>query len=296
MAEKPPAFTVTDRRKFTSDGEIRDTGSSSTESATTEPAPPPAGEFGDHAAEAVHPAPGQFGGRAVVASVTDAVHPAPGQFGQRAAVASVTDAVHPAPGQFGQRAVEAAATDAVHPAPGQFGGRVVTMPAPAAAPPAPEQRAPPPPSSPAPEDLQSAAEDAAEGGEMLPEPTAAEAADQHAAYRETSAGLDELIRQSNPGTPVPGPVTIEHVIQSIYLSAVVAMGAAAEPGQKPRIDILGARQSIDMLTAIQEKTQGNLSDKEQRLLQSMLFEVRMMFLEITNAIANQAHNPPTGIR
>jgi hypothetical protein len=74
------------------------------------------------------------------------------------------------------------------------------------------------------------------------------------------------------------------------------MGAATEPGQKPRIDIIGARQSIDMLTVLQEKTRGNLNEKEQQLLQNMLFEVRMMFLEITNAIASQAQNPPPGKR
>jgi Domain of unknown function (DUF1844) len=318
MAEKPPAFTVTDRRKFTSDGEIRETDSTAADTPAPQPAPPAAaaGEFGAHIADAVHPAPGQFGARAVEAApghVTDAVHPAPGQFGARAIEAvhpapgqfssNATDAVHPAPGQFGARTVAAApaasshVTDAVHPAPGQFGGRVVTMPSPAAAP-VPQQQAPPPPAPPAapPEDLQQTVEDAADEGEMLPEPTAAESAEQHAAYLETSQGLDEMIRQSNPGAQTMGPVTIEHVIQSIYLSAVVAMGAATEPGQKPRIDILGARQSIDMLTVLQDKTAGNLSDKEQRMLQNMLFELRMMFLEITNAIANQAQNPPTGIR
>jgi hypothetical protein len=89
-------------------------------------------------------------------------------------------------------------------------------------------------------------------------------------------------------------VTIEHVIQSIYLSAIVALGAATEPGQKPQIDLLGARQSIDMLGVLEEKTKGNLSEKEQRLLQNALFEVRMLFLEVTNAIAQQAQRPPQG--
>jgi hypothetical protein len=74
------------------------------------------------------------------------------------------------------------------------------------------------------------------------------------------------------------------------------MGGATEPGQKPRIDIIGARQSIDMLAVLQEKTKGNLTEKEQRLLQNALFELRMMFLEITNAIAQQAQKPPKGTR
>jgi Domain of unknown function (DUF1844) len=70
------------------------------------------------------------------------------------------------------------------------------------------------------------------------------------------------------------------------------MGAGTEQGQPPRIDIVGARQSIDMLAILQDKTQGNLTEKEQRLLQNALFDLRMMFVEITNAIAKQAQQPP----
>jgi hypothetical protein len=75
---------------------------------------------------------------------------------------------------------------------------------------------------------------------------------------------------------------------------MIAMGAGTESGQKPRIDILGARQSIDMLALLQEKTKGNLTQKEEATLQNVLFELRMMFLEITNAIAQSAQHPPDG--
>lgn len=128
--------------------------------------------------------------------------------------------------------------------------------------------------------------------EIPPEVNAQDEAAAHHAYQQSSEHIDTVLRATNPSAgPVP-PVTIEHVIQSIYLSAIVALGAATEPGQKPRIDILGARQSIDMLGVLQEKTKGNLTEKEQRLLQNALFEVRMMFLEVTNAIAQQAQRPP----
>ena len=130
--------------------------------------------------------------------------------------------------------------------------------------------------------------------EPLPELTAEESAAQHIAYKESSQHLDSMLRQANPGMGPSPAVTMEHVIQSIYISAVMAMGAATEQGQKPRIDIVGARQSIDMLGVLQEKTKGNLDEKEQRMLQNALFELRMMFLEITNAIAQQAQNPPKG--
>lgn len=122
-----------------------------------------------------------------------------------------------------------------------------------------------------------------------------ESAQQHAAYRDSSDKLDQMLKQANPGMEDSGPVTFEHVIQSIYLSAMIAMGAGTEQGQKPRIDILGARQSIDMLSVLQEKTKNNLVEREQRMLQSALFELRMAFLEITNAIAQSAQQqPPKG--
>ena len=128
--------------------------------------------------------------------------------------------------------------------------------------------------------------------DLGPSPTAEETADQHAAYQQSSQQLDDMLRQSNPGAQTPGEVNFEAVVQSIYLSAVMAMGADTQPGQKPRIDIIGARQSIDMLAVLQDKTKGNLNDREQRLLANALFDVRMMFLEITNAIAAQAQRPP----
>lgn len=202
MSEKPPVFTVTDRRKFTLEGDLRD---ESSQAATLE--------------ETVEPAPGP---------------------------------------------------------------RLVPTPPPS---PAPEHTAEP---------KKSAPEAAAEDQENPPEISAQdEAAAQHA-YRQSSDHIDTMLRSVNPAAGPSPAVSFDHVVQSIYLSAIVALGAATEPGQKPRVDILGARQSIDMLGILQEKTKGNLSEKEQRLLQNALFEVRMMFLEVTNAIAQQAQRPPQG--
>ena len=138
--------------------------------------------------------------------------------------------------------------------------------------------------------------------EDLGEPrSAAETAAQDAAYRESSRELDSMLKQANPGMQTPGVVSFEHVIQSFYLSAIMAMGAGTQPGEKPRIDILGARQSIDMLAVLEEKTRGNLTPAETQLLQGITFELRMMFLELTNAISKQAHAPgapvpPGGLR
>ena len=90
----------------------------------------------------------------------------------------------------------------------------------------------------------------------------------------------------------PTAMNFERLVQSFYMTAAVQMGAGTAPNEQPRIDILGARQSIDMLTVLEEKTKGNLNEQEKRLLQNALFDLRMSFLEITNAIANSAQRPP----
>ncbi|HEY6447391.1 MAG TPA: DUF1844 domain-containing protein [Acidobacteriaceae bacterium] len=127
-----------------------------------------------------------------------------------------------------------------------------------------------------------------------PQFTEQETAEQDAAYQQSSRQLDDMLRQANPEMGASAAVSFEHIIQSFYVSAMIAMGAGTEPGQKPRVDILGARQSIDMLALLQEKTKGNLTPKEEAAMQNVLFELRMMFLEITNAIAQQAQRAPDG--
>ena len=119
-------------------------------------------------------------------------------------------------------------------------------------------------------------------------PTAAESSEAHTAYRASSQHLDEMVHAANPGMqPVP-EMDFARLVQSIYMSALMQMGAGTPEGQQPRLDILGARQSIDMLGVLGDKTSGNLSADESNLLQSALFELRMGFLEITQAIARSA--------
>ncbi|MGA7884197.1 MAG: DUF1844 domain-containing protein [Acidobacteriaceae bacterium] len=169
------------------------------------------------------------------------------------------------------------------------------------APAAPEEREPEKPAAtekvvtmPPPPEREAAAEQAPEAEPELQQFTAKETAEQHAAYQESSRQIDDMLRQANPGMGETGAITFEHIIQSFYVSAMMAMGAGTEPGQKARIDILGARQSIDMLALLQEKTKGNLTQREEATLQNVLFELRMMFLEITNAIAQSAQRPADG--
>jgi Domain of unknown function (DUF1844) len=126
----------------------------------------------------------------------------------------------------------------------------------------------------------------------IPEPTAAESAQQRHDYNASTRQLDDLMREANPSAQGNGSMTFDRLVQSIYMTAAVQMGAGTEPNEQPRIDILGARQSIDMLGVLEEKTKGNLTEEEKRLLHTALFDLRMSFLDITNAIAKQAQQRP----
>jgi hypothetical protein len=132
----------------------------------------------------------------------------------------------------------------------------------------------------------------------LPPPPTAEENDQaRRAYEMTADRLDTAIRSANPGMDHPPAMSFEQLVQSIYMTAMMQLGAATHEGQQPQVDILGARQSIDMLAVLAEKTKGNLTPEEARLLDSALFELRMAFLEITQALARSAAaKAPAGAR
>ena len=127
-----------------------------------------------------------------------------------------------------------------------------------------------------------------EDAEMVPGPTTEQAERARAAYEATADRLDTAIRAANPGAEHPPAVSFDSLVQSIYMSALMQLGGGTPEGQAPQVDIIGARQSIDMLSVLAEKSKGNLSAHEQQLLDSALFELHMAFLEITQAIARQA--------
>ncbi len=136
------------------------------------------------------------------------------------------------------------------------------------------------------------AEDLAGFPGLPPAPTADESREQKSAYDASAQRLEDLVRAQNPGAGTQPPVTFEHLVQQFYLSAMIQMGAGAQEGQRPRVDILGARQTIDLLGVLAEKTKGNLTPAEDRMLQAVLFEARMAFLELTTMISMPAVPPP----
>jgi hypothetical protein len=124
--------------------------------------------------------------------------------------------------------------------------------------------------------------------DLPPPPTAQEMDQVNAAYQQTSERLETAVRATNPGMERPPEMNFSQLVQSVYMTAILQLGGGAEPGQAPRVDLMGARQSIDMLAVLAEKTKGNLAADEQQLLDSALFELRMAFLEVTQALARSA--------
>src|ERR1035437_8489597 len=128
--------------------------------------------------------------------------------------------------------------------------------------------------------------------DLPPPPTASEMQQANAAYQQTSERLDTAVRAANPGMEAMPTMSFDQIVQSIYMTTILQLGGTTQEGQQPKVDLMGARQSIDMLAILAEKTKGNLTPAESQLMDNALFEVRMGFLEVTQALARSASNRP----
>ncbi|MGO8795424.1 MAG: DUF1844 domain-containing protein [Candidatus Sulfotelmatobacter sp.] len=123
-----------------------------------------------------------------------------------------------------------------------------------------------------------------EGQEVPPPPTAAEQQAQADAYRASSKELDSRVELSGRSAKV-FEMTFERFLASLYMTAMLQLGLMHEQGGQPRLDIIGARQTIDTLALLATKTKGNLTPTEEAFLQNSLYEVRMAYVEVTNALS-----------
>jgi len=133
---------------------------------------------------------------------------------------------------------------------------------------------------------------AAEETPMPPLPTADEQRAQADAYQKSSKELDARVELSGHSAKEL-EMTFERFLASLYMTAMLQLGLMHEEGGQPRVDIIGARQTIDTLSLLAEKTKGNLTSAEQNFLQNSLYEVRMAYVEVTNALARPAKSTGT---
>lgn len=87
---------------------------------------------------------------------------------------------------------------------------------------------------------------------------------------------------SESDIPLP-PATFEFLALSLKMQAEVQLGlmhfGPEEEKPEPNLDL--ARHTIDMMAMLQEKTRGNLSIEEQRLLDNSLTELRFRFVQVS---------------
>jgi len=71
-------------------------------------------------------------------------------------------------------------------------------------------------------------------------------------------------------------------VLSLGTTALYQMGLAPDPasGESREADLLAARQTVDTLEMLREKTRGNLEEEERNLIDSLLYELRMRFVEL----------------
>ncbi len=87
----------------------------------------------------------------------------------------------------------------------------------------------------------------------------------------------------NPGGREMPPANFETLVSTMATQALFSMGAIPDPrtGQR-HAQLELARHHIDMLSVIEEKTNGNLSDDEQSMLAGTLYELRSRYIQVSN--------------
>jgi hypothetical protein len=91
-----------------------------------------------------------------------------------------------------------------------------------------------------------------------------------------------------PPTPEPSrslpPADFATLVLSLGSSAVMYLGQSEETdGKMPARNLPMAKHAIDLLTVLEEKTKGNLSPEEEQILESLLFDLRLRYVEALKA-------------
>jgi hypothetical protein len=76
-------------------------------------------------------------------------------------------------------------------------------------------------------------------------------------------------------------ISFAQFILSLGTTAAVHFGDLPDPatGERGETDLVGASQMIELLTLLQAKTEGNLDPAEAKLLEDLLFDLRMRFVQ-----------------
>lgn len=98
------------------------------------------------------------------------------------------------------------------------------------------------------------------------------------------ADVDLIEDDPQDDLPLP-PATFEFFILSLKAQAEMSMGLLhfGDEADRPKADLRIARHTIDLLGMLAEKTRGNLSYEEQRLIENALTELRFRFVQVSDS-------------
>ena len=105
-------------------------------------------------------------------------------------------------------------------------------------------------------------------------PTEGEQAEASAAYQKAAS--------LQPGAQDLGPqdLTFASFVVGLSTEALALMGEMPHPATGERmLDLVGAQQLIDIIGILQDKTRGNLTQDEDTLIEAILFDLRMKYVE-----------------
>jgi hypothetical protein len=125
---------------------------------------------------------------------------------------------------------------------------------------------------------------AAPAQEAPPPPSAEEQKASEDAFNASSKALDDQISSQLGRSAKDFEMSFDRFIASLYMTALMQLGLVHQQNEQPRVDLIGARQTIDTLSLLRDKTKGNLTPAEENLMQNSLYEVQMAYVDVTNAL------------
>jgi hypothetical protein len=110
--------------------------------------------------------------------------------------------------------------------------------------------------------------------------------------REAAAAAAVAAEQKADSAPAPGQaaepplglpaVDFHTFVLSLGSSALLHLGELEHPDVgAPQMDLPLAKHTIDILAMLEEKTKGNLSPAEAKLIESLLYDLRLRFVELS---------------
>ena len=101
-----------------------------------------------------------------------------------------------------------------------------------------------------------------------------------AKHAQAGAEKSEKSEKDPERGPLP-PANFTLLIISLTTQARMCLGDIEDPeGGQKQVDLELAKHNIDLLGMLGEKTQGNLSEQEKKLLDSVLYELRMRYVQL----------------